>query len=112
MVEALWSVEFIVPQNRDYGAGVVVLENGTVRGGDSSYYYVGNFRIKDSVINAEVSVHHYFGQVNNVFGPLKTVNLSLEGGVAYDQFEVRGVAKEVPGAHIFIRFKRLAELSA
>ena len=40
MIEALWAVYFVAPNQGDFGAGVVVLENGTVRGGDSSYYYV------------------------------------------------------------------------
>ena len=38
MIEALWAVYFVAPGLDDSGAGVVVLENGTVRGGDSSYF--------------------------------------------------------------------------
>lgn len=62
MLEALWSVTFDVPTFDSYGAGVVVLENGTVRGGDSNYYYVCNYRVKDEIITTDVSINHYFGQ--------------------------------------------------
>ena len=110
MIEALWSVKFVVPKNRDYGAGVVVLENGLIRGGDSSYYYLGDFSIKEGVITASVSVNHYFGEMNNVFGPIKHINVDLSGKIAYDQFRLTGAAKGLQEA-IYVEFQRLAEIS-
>lgn len=110
MLEALWSVTFVVP-NGDYGAGVVVLENGTVRGGDSSYYYVGNFRVKDDVLIAEVTINHYFGAPNNVFGNIQKTHVILSGTPSYDGFELTGKSTDLQ-IPISVRFKRIAEISA
>ncbi|OGV77791.1 MAG: hypothetical protein A3I83_06715 [Methylotenera sp. RIFCSPLOWO2_02_FULL_45_14] len=111
MLEALWSVTFIVPTFGSYGAGVVVLENGTVRGGDSTYYYVGNFRVKDDVVTADVSINHYFGPLNNVFGNIEKTQVSLSGKPDYESFELTGKSTDLQ-IPIAVRFKRIAELSA
>ena len=111
MLEAFWSVEFLVPTFGSYGAGVVVLENGTVRGGDSSYYYVGNFRVKDDVVIADVSINHYFGPLNNVFGNIQKTQVTLSGKIDYDTFDVSGQSQDL-NIPIIVRFKRIAELSA
>ena len=111
MLEALWSVTFVVPTSGSYGAGVVVLENGTVRGGDSAYYYVGNFRVKDDVFIADVSINHYFGAPNNVFGNIQKTEVTLSGKPEYEAFELSGKSKDLQ-IPIIVRFKRIAELSA
>jgi len=110
MLEALWSVTFVVPTG-NYGAGVVVLENGTVRGGDSSYYYVGNFRVKDDIFIAEVSINHYFGAPNNVFGNIQKTNVVLSGKPEYETFELTGKSTDLQ-IPIKVRFRRIAEISA
>lgn len=111
MIEALWSVSFNVPQHGNGGAGVVVLENGLARGGDSTYFYIGDFSVKDEVVTANIKVKHYAGPKNNVFGSLDEVNLTLQGRISYDSFMLTGNAKEVP-ASINVTFNRIAEISA
>ncbi len=110
MLEALWSVIFVVPGG-NYGAGVVVLENGTVRGGDSNYFYVGTFSVKDNVITAEASINHYFGAPNNVFGNVQKTQVTLSGKIDYDTFDVSGQSQDL-NIPIIVRFKRIAEISA
>ena len=110
MLEALWSVTFVVPGG-NYGAGVVVLENGTVRGGDSNYFYVGNFRFKDDVVIAEASINHYFGPFNNVFGNVQKTHVTLSGTPSYEGFELIGKSTDLK-IPMVVRFKRIAELSA
>lgn len=111
MIEALWAVYFVAPTHNDYGAGVVVLENGTVRGGDSSYYYVGDFRVKDDVFTANVSVNHYAGQPNNIFGPVTKVNVVLTGKIGYEEFTLTGHSIKT-NQPVLVKFKRIAEISA
>lgn len=111
MLEALWSVTFVVPTFDSYGAGVVVLENGTVRGGDSNYYYVGNYRVKDEIITADVAINHYFGHLNNVFGNIRKTQVTLSGKSSYESFELTGKSTDLQ-ISIVVRFKRIAELSA
>ena len=111
MIEALWAVYFVAPNQGDFGAGVVVLENGTVRGGDSSYYYVGDFRVKDETLTANVSVNHYAGSLNNIFGPVKKINVALTGNISYEEFTLTGKSIET-SQPVFVKFKRIAEISA
>lgn len=111
MIEALWAVYFIAPNQGDDGAGVVVLENGTIRGGDSSYYYVGDFRVKDETLTANVSVNHYAGSLNNIFGPFKKINVVLTGNISYEEFTLTGNAVET-SQPVIVKFKRIAEISA
>ena len=108
MIEALWSVQFIADNNH-YGAGVVVFENCRIFGGDSTYYYVGSYSIKDGVISAEVSANHYSGQRNNIVGPVEKVTWVVSGHIAHDTFDVIGNAKETQNK-VHVRLTRRAEL--
>ena len=111
MIEALWAVYFVAPTHNDYGAGVVVLENGTARGGDSNYFYVGNFRVKDDVLTANVSINHYADQLNNIFGPVQKINVVLTGTIGYEEFTLTGNSVET-NQPILVKFRRIAEISA
>ena len=112
MIEALWAVYFVAPNQGDSGAGVVVLENGTIRGGDSSYYYVGDFRVKEeTLLIANVSVNHYDGALNNIFGPVKKINVVLTGNISYEEFTLTGNSVETRQP-VIVKFKRIAEISA
>ena len=111
MIEALWAVYFVAPGLDDSGAGVVVLENGTVRGGDSSYFYVGDYRVKDDTLTANVTVNHFAGALNNIFGQVKKINVVLSGKISYEEFILEGNSVETQQS-ILVKFKRMAEISA
>jgi hypothetical protein len=110
MIEAFWAVIFI-NDSGNYGAGVLVLENGLIRGGDSNYYYVGDYKIKDEILNANVRVKHYFGEPNNIFGPLSTVNVNLSGKIDYETFYLNGEAVGL-GEGVRVQLKRIGEISS
>ena len=60
-IEGLYVVEFgdvaIGGQTYTYwNGGVAVLETNRIFGGDSGYYYVGNYTIKDSQFEATVKI--------------------------------------------------------
>lgn len=108
-LEALWSAEF--QTNNGYaGAGVVVFESGRIYGGDASYYYLGSFQVKDGVVTADIDVVHYSGPLNNVFGPLKHVDLTVSGQLDSQVFTVSGTAAQAPGLTIVIRLTKRAVL--
>lgn len=50
MIEALWSAEF-TSNVGNFGAGVAVLETDRILGGDSQYYYVGNYQIVNGILS-------------------------------------------------------------
>lgn len=58
MLEALWSIKFR-SNLQVFGAGVVVLETGKIFGGDAQYFYIGNYKVKNDILSAEVECTHY-----------------------------------------------------
>ena len=78
MLEALWTVEF-GSSMESYGAGVLVFETGRIFGGDSSYYYLGTFLVKNEIVEAEVEGTHYSGQAHSIFGFRHKFKLKLSG---------------------------------
>jgi hypothetical protein len=110
VIQALWSVEFV--NNQFYfGGGVVVLASGKALGGDSNYYYKGEYELRtDGVFNARVEVTHYFGALSTIFGPVEKLTLVLGGNVERDHFLAEGHVEGNPEARITIRFTRRAEL--
>jgi len=109
MLEALWSVEF-VSNVQALGAGVAVFETGRVFGGDSQYYYLGDFRVVNGVIQADIEVNHYFGPLSSVFGPLKKFNLKLTGQSNTPVMELGGFLVENPQFQIHMRLTKRANL--
>ena len=69
-IEALYVVEFadILAPGTMRNGGVAVLETNRVLGGDSGYYYIGNYTIKDNQIDADVRIVKHNPAWGNVFG--------------------------------------------
>ena len=114
MLEALWSVNFtLIPTGTAiFGNGVAVLNNGNIRGGDSTYYYTGTYQINNGVFTADVSIIHYSGPLNNVLGTeIKKTQVTLTGTPDTHEFEASGISKEHQQP-ITVRLERLTGLSA
>ena len=109
MIEALWSVEFI-SNVQNWGAGVVVFETGKIFGGDSTYFYVGSYDLVADTIHAQVTVSHYAGEPNSIFGPLKKLSIVGTGKPEQNAFTIQGHVVENPSLQIAARLTRRAEL--
>lgn len=109
MLEALWSVEFS-SNVQGFGSGVVVLETGRVLGGDAQYFYVGSYEVTNGVVKSTVTITHYAGVPNTIFGQAKSVTLNFTGTPARDQFELVGSVAGNPALAMRVRFTRRAEL--
>lgn len=105
IIEGLWTVEFSTPGG--VGTGTLVLSNGRLLGGDTNYYYSGHYSLKDSQITATLTASHYNGPYNSVFGPLRTVTLSLQGAVGGDLIMAQGVSKGSPVIRGSFRLRRV-----
>lgn len=114
MLEALWSVEFLSNAGNvgNFGAGVVVLETQRVFGGDSNYFYVGNYEynVGTHEVTANLEVTHYAGQPHSIFGSLTQFHLELVGVAARAQFEFQGLLVEQPALLLRVKMIRRAEL--
>jgi hypothetical protein len=74
-IEALWSVHFATQGGA--GGGVVIFETGKLFGGDSQYYWVGNYTEQNGQLVADLDVTHYSGPPYSAFGPLHNFRLRL-----------------------------------
>ena len=109
MLEALWSVEF-VSNVQSFGSGIVVLETGRVLGGDAQYFYVGSYLVENGTVKATVTINHYSGPPNTIFGEAKSVTLNFSGTPAHNNFELQGAVAGNPALTVSVRFTRRAEL--
>ena len=95
MEQGLYRVQFQTQLGA--GAGVVVLENGRLRGGDSMIFYSGVYEQNDDTMRAEVTTdaHSQVPGMASVFG-VDSVNIVLEGKVKDNVIQMTGTAPEMP----------------
>jgi hypothetical protein len=108
MLDALWSVEF--RSSTQTGAGVVVLNQGRILGGDAQYFYVGSYRLEGAIAKATFTIQHYAGAAHTVFGNAQQLVIEVSGKPAQDSFELRGHVLGAPKATLTVRLQRRAEL--
>lgn len=82
---SLWAIEFEAPgivTGKRQGAGVIVFENGHIFGGDSGYYFKGDYSIKDGLMEGSVQIT----RLNEKIEPLDPLffegwNMKFEGKI-------------------------------
>ena len=112
MIEGLWSVYFSSQgQVVDYrGAGVIVCETQRILGGDSEFFYLGDYEITNGTVRAKVKVTHYFGQGFSIFGPASQYTVVFEGVLAAREFVANGYVVEDPSKKVLVKLTKRAEL--
>lgn len=76
----LWKVTFT--SGNDAGCGVILFRDGKVFGGDSGYYYIGSYSLKDSVqFIATVKVKRHTNNVISIFGNVPEFVLKITGNI-------------------------------
>ncbi|MGA2491513.1 MAG: GrlR family regulatory protein [Roseiarcus sp.] len=97
MRNGLYKVTFQTPLGS--GAGVVVLNDGRLLGGDSSISYVGSYRQDGHTFSALVDTTMHTS-VPGMFNVLGTPNakVSLSGTVSNDHAEMTGNTLNAPSA--------------
>lgn len=116
--EALWAVYFgdvSGPSGLDPGrtnAGVAVLETQRIFGGDSQYYYVGNYAVEKDRITATVTITHFNGEGWSAFGrPLRgSLKVCLEGRREANVVRGHMWPEANPGMRLPTMLRRLADL--
>lgn len=108
MKDGLYSATFSTPKGN--GTGVVVLQDGKLRGGDSMMAYVGTYSESDNQFSAqfEVKVHSRPPGMSSVFGR-DHVHVSANGTSDGDTVQMNATAKEVPGVALRATLKRVAD---
>jgi hypothetical protein len=72
-MEGLWTVEFGSSAGM-FGGGVVVFRDGKILGGDSLYYYVGEYSFQAGTLKATLTISPFIEGAESVF---KTVGQDL-----------------------------------
>jgi hypothetical protein len=108
-IEALWSLEF-ESTNESYGAGVVVFETEKIFGGDSLYYYLGNYKTSNGILEAEIEVTHYFGSKSSIFGELDKFKIKLTGKFKENLFYADGYLVDDKDKKVKVKLTKQANL--
>ncbi|XTI71820.1 hypothetical protein ACQAYK_08985 [Acidithiobacillus sp. AC3] len=92
-VEALWTMHFESLSGPRHSAGVVVFETGRIFGGDSCYYYAGNYEIDRDVITGNVESVRFNNTENctSIIGPYNRLVFSFRGELESDGQCIRAV---------------------
>lgn len=92
------------------GAGLAVIKDGIVNGGDDGYLYTGTLKANGNQASARIAIQRYNAASASVFGPLDHFTLDLVG--THDpagNFKVSGGMADHPGMRITIAGQFLAQ---
>lgn len=106
MKNGLYKVEFQTPLGA--GAGVAILTDGAIRGGDSAMYYAGSYQLEGGKFTAKVLSARHSAGAQSVFGKDR-VNIQLSGTATDDSAQCRGTASEAPGISFQAVLKRISD---
>lgn len=108
MRDGLYKVVFQTPLGA--GAGVLLLKDGRLWGGDSGMYYVGNYKHEGQKFTGKITVNRHTREAGypSVFG-IDKVTVTLTGTGSDDSGSVEGTAAEVPGIQFQALFSRISD---
>ena len=93
MKNGLYKVHFTTQMGS--GAGVVVLRDGRLYGGDSSMYYVGDYTLNENRFTADVRTDRHTSNLSSVLG-VDRAHITLTGTYSNESVEAEGSARENP----------------
>jgi hypothetical protein len=99
MREGLYAIRFRTAHGQ--GSGVIVLEGGRMRGGDSRMAYSGRYTFSGDMFSADLAVttHTDVPTMRSLFG-LDAFALALHGNFAKDPPELIAVSPDVAGIEL------------
>ena len=115
-MQGLWTIEF--GSNAGvFGSGVIILRDGTIKGGDASYYYDGSYEEPDPAasypkkLKGKIAVKPFLPGAVSVFKTYgQDFTLDLEGTFKDENNAVAvGRPEEIPEMNVGIRLVRRSE---
>ena len=103
-MEGLWTIYF---RSGFFGTGVAVFKDNRLLGGDTYYYYDGNFKLRDHRVDATIMVVRFNLTGVGVFGNLDSFNLNVSGDITGDEMQLQGEMLEQPDKKISIHCKKM-----
>lgn len=111
MLEGLWSIRFEsnIPNLHHWGNGIVVWETQRILGGDSQFYYIGNYIVKDAIVTGDLEITAFCPVAISVLGPSRKIK--FQGKViSGNQIVCHGSATENPEIKIKINCEKRSGL--
>jgi len=110
--EALWIARFgdaampqLIPGYPN--AGVVVLTDGRLAGGDALYYYLGRYTTNGGKLTAHAKIVHYNGPAYNAFETeARAFDIVIEGKIDGDAIDGTMYLESTPERRIPVAFER------
>lgn len=110
MKNGLYVVQF--RSQIDQGNGVVVVQDGSVNGGDFGYIYQGKLREESgNNITATIEVTRHNNQAESIFGSAQNFKLLLAGTTEEKSFNLKGNVEGNTNQQIQITGTYLKELA-
>lgn len=107
--EGLWVVSF-KSNFQMLGAGVVVMINNQIFGGDSSYYFKGNLKKESKNATGIINVTRHNVHGISIFGNIGNFSLELTGQLNENNCFFNGFMVEQPSMKITIEGKKVSSL--
>ena len=97
-MEGFWTAEF-GSSSGIFAGGTVVLREGKITGGDSTYYYVGEYTVSGKSFKATLKISPFIEGAESVFKTVgRDLTLDLEGSLTPDgRLIAQGRPRELPG---------------
>jgi hypothetical protein len=104
--DGFYGVKFKTPIGE--GAGVVMLANGQLRGGDTALVYSGTFKQDGDSFSGSVATSRHAQGLPSVFG-IDVVSISLSGKSSGNSATLTGTATQVPGLTLQAVLTRISD---
>jgi len=85
-IEGLWTIHFRSTLS-DFGAGVLVLTNNKILGGDAGYWYSGDYSLDNETLTGKVLVARFVENYLSIFGDLNQFELIFNARFTKHSFE-------------------------
>ncbi len=109
VLSGLWTIE-LSTNTGDMPGGVFIFQKGRIYGGNSGFFYLGNYITEGDVISAKVEVVNSSSASNPVFGSLKNSTLILSGRIQAPDMELTGRLSAKPALKIFVNCMKQADI--
>src|SRR5258708_22281404 len=90
------------------GAGVVVLDNGKILGGDSAMYYVGTYQESGNQFTAVLETRFHTSSMGSVLG-VPNARLDIQGTSTGDTATLSGTTPSNPSVRFGAKLERIAD---
>lgn len=106
MLDGFYAVLFGSPAGE--GGGVILLEGGKIRGGDSTVYYHGTYRTEENELSADLQIDTHLNLPGHttVFG-IPKASLSVSGTASNGQIRGKATSPQAPGIEMTFTMRKL-----